>query len=304
MHDIWYSKLGFSRNPFSIKPAAFSFDLLGSNSLTVISGIDEGKVFFVEAPLGFGKTTLLKGIVSRYGGRRKVIYAHALPSEKLDVKGLLKRSSLANYLTGNLPVGMILVVDEAQNLLPESAAEISEFYSSGNIRAVVFFGTKYLDAAFAGNFGKVINGNLVRLVKPTPEQAISIVRSRVGNLSLLSDEQIRSAYRMAKGSPRRLLQICEDLCRASAEGRTYVQKAAKRPRKARKTAVKVESMPEIVGEISATPAAPVVKVVKRKRAAKSVEPRKRRKAPEQKKQPPEEAPQEGVYWGEFMGMQK
>ncbi len=217
MADVWFKKLGFGRNPFTIKPAAFSYELFGPNIDGVLSGIDSGKVLFVEAPLGHGKTTLLKGIINRFGGRKKVIYAHAVPSQSIEVKELLKRSSLANFLTGNLPSGMILVVDEAQNIMEDSSAEIMEFYKSGNIRAVIFFGTRYPANSFVGELKAMMNGNVVRFSRPTPEQSISIVRSRIGSLSLLSNEVILLAYRKAQGNPRRLLQICEDMCRSAIE---------------------------------------------------------------------------------------
>ncbi len=217
MADVWFRKVGFSRNPFNIKPAAFSYELFGISLDGVLSGIEEGKVLFVEAPLGYGKTTMLKGIIHRFGGRKKVIYANVLPYEKVDVKSLLKRSSIANYVTGNLPMGMILVVDEAQNMMPGNSAEVFEFYRSGNVRAVVFFGTRYNQDGFTDEIRAMMNGNVVRLSRPTPEQAISIVRSRIGNLPILSNEIILSAYQRANGSPRRLLQICEDLCRAAVE---------------------------------------------------------------------------------------
>lgn len=357
--DIWFRKLGFSRNPFSIKPAAFSYELYGLGIDGVLSGIDEGKALFVEAPLGYGKTTLLKSIINRYGGKKKVIYAHALPLEKLDVKGLLKRSSIANYLTGSIPAGVILVVDEAQNIQADSSAEIEEFYKSGNIRAVVFFGTKYPGSAVASGFGKVLNGNVIRLSRPTPEQAISIVRERVGSLPLISNEDILSAYRRAQGSPRRLLQICEDFCRGVVEGRKPVSvepaarpvKAVRKPKARSKKAVRVPAManisktesvpvrkPELVapvGDVSSTldssssieispPAAGIRKAVKPK--AKSAPGKKkkpgRKKAPKagvkyavtvapgapRKTKPlpdkSDESSKEGVYWGEFMGMQK
>ncbi|MBI2549803.1 hypothetical protein HYV83_01315 [Candidatus Woesearchaeota archaeon] len=217
MADVWFRKLGFSRNPFNIKPAAFSYELFGISLDGVLSGIEEGKVLFVEAPLGYGKTTMLKGIIHRFGGRKKVIYANALPSEKVDVKDLLKRSSLVNYITGSLPTGMILVVDEAQNLTSGNSAEVFEFYRSGNVRAVVFFGTRYSRTSFVEGLNSVMNGNVIHLSSPTPEQAISLVRGRIGNLPLLSDDTIRAAYRRAKGNPRRLLQICDDLCRYASE---------------------------------------------------------------------------------------
>lgn len=341
--DVWFRKYGFSRNPFSIKPAAFSYDLFGSSINAVISSIDEGKVIFVEAPLGYGKTTLLKSIIHRYGGRRKVVYAHALPSAKLDVKGLLKRSSFANIITGSLPTGMILVVDESQNIRNDSVSEITEFYGSGNIRSVVFFGTKYETGAFSGSLS--INGNVLRLPKLTPEQAISMVRGRIGNLPLLSNDDILSAYRQAQGSPRRILQICEDMCRASSNGVTTSElisqpseevsvkaSSKKGVKKKRKVAKKLQADAQIVpsaaqlSSVSSTPLAqpldtaeerPVIKLRLKRPEAKHVRKQARKKARKAYAVRPAgksksgisktvNAPDsdEGIYWGEFMGMQK
>jgi hypothetical protein len=217
MTDIWFREFGFDKNPFTIKPAAFDFELVGVNVKNVLSGINDGKILFVEAPLGHGKTTLLKNIVHKFGGKRKVIYIHSVPSEKVDVKDLLKRSSIANYITGSIPTGMILVVDEAQNLTQEDSAEIMEFYKNGNLKAVIFFGTNYSVQSFNKELTQVMNGNVVKLTKPTSEQAIGLVRNRIGNIPLLPNNIISSAYKSANGSPRRLLQICEDLCRKAVE---------------------------------------------------------------------------------------
>ncbi len=253
MDKLWFRKVGFGRNPFSIKPAALSYELFGASIDNVISGIEEGKLLFVEAPLGYGKTTLLKSIIHRFGGRKKVVYAHVLPSERLDVKGLLKRSSIAGFITGSLPSNMILVVDEAQYMLPESSAEIMEFYRSGSIRAAVFFGTTYPRNLFANELGAVLNGNIIRLSKPTPEQALSMVRSRIGSLPLISNDDILSAYKKVQGSPRRLLQVCEDICRAAVEGDGTLVAAA-------------EELPAVAAEVRP-----------RRTAKKAKAPRQRRK---------------------------
>jgi len=321
MGDVWFRKLGFSRNPFTIKPAAFSYELIGPNINEVISGIEEGKLQFVEAPLGFGKTTMLKGIVHWFGGRKKVVYVHAFPSEKLDVKGLLKRSSVANFITGSIPDGMILVVDEAQNLTRVSSAEIMELYKGGNIRAVVLFGANHFGNPFVNEMHAAMS--VIRLSRPTPEQAVSLVRNRIGNLSLISNENILSAYQQAQGSPRRLLQICEDICRTAVEGgeapyspgqeerESEVLKAAElrverlmKPARASrhiskssaKAAVKTKSVRsprKVKAAVQARPA----------KANRRVKCRNGRKN-SRKAAATDSVTSEGRYWGEFMGMQK
>ncbi|MBI2143388.1 hypothetical protein HYU20_03535 [Candidatus Woesearchaeota archaeon] len=333
MADVWFKKLGFGSNPFSIKPAAFSYELFGANIDGVLSGIEDGKVLFVEAPLGLGKTTLLKGIISRFGGRKRVIYAHAVPSQRIDVKELLKRSSLANFITGSLPSGMILVVDEAQNILRDSSAQILEFYRNSNIRAVVFFGTKYSGNGFVGELRAMMNGNLVRLSGPTPEQAVSIVRSRIGSLPLLSNEVILMAYRKAQGNPRRLLQICEDMCRAAVEeGKLSVSPSRILGVSPFAAAVVAETGMAAGAKLFARkkPRASIRKPLSIKKAGKSVvaaasakkssssgsgkkaaaKGRKKSGLPKPLAKQSETAnasdssSESGHYWGEFMGMQK
>ncbi len=332
--DVWFRKLGFSRNPFNIKPAAFSYELFGISLSGVLSGIEEGKVLFVEAPLGYGKTTMLKGIIHRFGGRKKVIYANALPSEKVDVKDLLKRSSVANYITGNLPQGMILVVDEAQNMMPGNSAEVFEFYRSGNVRAVVFFGTKYSRRGFVEGLNSVMNGNVIHLSSPTPEQAVSLVRGRIGNLSILSDDTIRAAYSRAKGNPRRLLQVCDDLCRYAFEfGELPAEQTPATPVvAAEKRSIRPKSVAAVAKQTTQLEQPKQLKERQkrnkprrqkikqknnRQRQAKGKSPSKSLKSLKTSKssapvatvkstvsisQQPEST--EGVYWGEYMGMQK
>ncbi|MBI3037003.1 hypothetical protein HYY73_04630 [Candidatus Woesearchaeota archaeon] len=319
MADVWFRKVGFSRNPFNIKPAAFSYELFGVSMEAVLSGVEEGKVMFVEAPLGYGKTTMLKGIIHRFGGRKKVIYANALPSEKVDVKDLLKRSSLANYITGSLPKSMILVVDEAQNITSDNSAEFMEFYKSGNVRALVFFGTRYSRTSFIEGLSSTLNGNVIRLSSPTPEQAIALVRGRIGNLPLLSDDTIRAAYSRANGNPRRLLQICDDLCRYAFEpGKLPVQEG-ELPATATETveaAVPAKRRGRAKAASAAARRKPKQQKNKRQRQAKGKSPPKLSKPSKASTptpaatvkstvsayQQPEST--EGVYWGEFMGMQK
>src|SRR3989338_3583834 len=74
MEKLWYNKLGFNNNPFSIKPAAFHNELFGLNIQDTINKIETGNVIFIEGDYGTGKTTLLKGIVNKFGGKKKIIY--------------------------------------------------------------------------------------------------------------------------------------------------------------------------------------------------------------------------------------
>ena len=225
---------------------------------------------------------------------------------------------------------MILVVDEVQNILRDSTAQILEFYRNNNIRAVVFFGTRYSGSGFVGELRAMMNGNLVRLSRPTPEQAISIVRSRIGSIPLLSNEVILMAYRKAQGNPRRLLQVCEDMCRAAVEeGKLSVS-----PSKilgvspfAAAGVAEEDSEAETKHVVRRKPKARILKPLSVKRAGKSIvapaaakkssgsssgkKPgTKKARLPKPLAKPSEivdasdSTSESGHYWGEFMGMQK
>ena len=217
MNETWYWKLGFSNNPFTIKPGAITNEIIAYNVQPIIERIKKGEPQFIEAPFGRGKTTILKGIIAKFGGKKKLVYANCIRQECLDVKNLLKNATIKGKIFGNIPREMILLVDEAQNLLKEDALEINEFIKKGNIKAVTFFGTEYTKGVLPAEVEASLNGNVIHLPYLTPEQAVELVRQRIGNLKLLPDYVIRELYARSDGNPRKLLQNCEDACRKGVE---------------------------------------------------------------------------------------
>jgi len=212
MNEPWYSKLGFSSNPFSAKPAALTNEIIGQNTGPILEKIDNGEMQFIEAPLGSGKTSMLKSIIARFGGKRKLIYASCILNESLDVQNILKNASLRGRIFGSLSREMMLMIDEAQNISKADAQEISKFIENGNVKSVTFFGISYDKKLFTDELNKSLNGNVIVLSYLTNEQAIELARNRVGNLKLLPDYVIREIYGRSNGNPRRFLQYCEDIC--------------------------------------------------------------------------------------------
>ncbi len=217
MANQWYSKLGFSTNPFSIKPAVLTNELIANNIEPFIEKIEMGAIQFVEAPFGRGKTSMLKAAIAAFGGRRKIAYSSCIAKEPLELEKLLRNATLTGKLFGMMPSEMILLVDEAQDISKEDAKQIMEYFSKGNIKSVAFFGTEYVQPAFPNEMKKSLNGNVMHLPAFTEEQAIEFIRKRVGNIRLLPDYVIREIHLRSGGNPRRLLQHCEDLCRKAAE---------------------------------------------------------------------------------------
>ena len=215
--DTWYWNLGFSSNPFSTKPATLTNEVVGVQLEPILEKIDNGEIQFIEAPLGSGKTTLLKSIIARFGGKKKLIYASCIKNECLDLRGLLKNATLKGKLLNKLSKGMILMVDEAQNISREEAQEITDYLEQGNLKAVAFFGTNYNKKLLTNKLNDSLNGNITVLSYLTPEEAVELVRKRIGYVNLIPDYVIREIYGRSNSNPRRLLQNCEDVCRKASE---------------------------------------------------------------------------------------
>jgi len=217
MNEPWYLSFGFSSNPFTIKPTALSNELIGIQVEPILEKIENNEIQFIEAPLGSGKTTILKSIIAKFKGQHKLIYASCIKDENLGVYALLKNATLKGKLFGRLSDDLILMVDEAQNISKDDAKEITHYIEQGNIKAVAFFGTSYNKKLLTENLNNSLNGNVTVLSYLNSEEAIDLVRKRIGNIKLIPDYVIREIYGRSNSNPRRLLQNCEDICRKAVD---------------------------------------------------------------------------------------
>ena len=218
MPELWYRKLGFYSNPFSIKPAAFHNEIIGHNTKVIYDSIKDGKAILLEGDYGIGKTTLLKQIINRFKGHRKLIYYNASIAEgKLNVPDLLEGSlTFADKITGKRATGIILLIDEAQFMPKDSYDELLSHYESGDIKSIVLVGFGFNETIIPPQFKKLLAGNRIKLGTLRPNQAVQLVRKRIGNLNVISDSMIKRIYAVSE-NPRLLLENCEDIIRYVAE---------------------------------------------------------------------------------------
>ncbi len=216
--ELWYEKLGFYHNPFSIKPAAFHSEIIGYDVEEVFSKIDAGSVVFVRGSMGVGKTTMLKHILGRFGGKGKVIYCTCNSSDKaLSFRKLLIGTSFFNRLASSPAKNMMLLVDEAQDIKKQETAQILRFFKKGNFKSVVFFGTDYRKEKFVPELHSLLRENMKALARLKNEHAVELVRKRIGDLDMISDETILKVYRLSTYNPRKLLENCEDVFKCAAD---------------------------------------------------------------------------------------
>lgn len=220
--EMWWRKLGFYTNPFTIKPAPFDNKVFGQDQILedLYYKIPTGTMSFIEGKLGTGKTTMLKNLIDKFRGRGKVIYfsCNRIDTE-LNIEELLKgRYGFWGKMFGMMPKEMIVLLDEAQQLSSVNTERIKYFFDQGNIKSVVFTGTDYTNTNLHESIKERIGQDgLFKIKELTDDQAVAFVRNRIGNTALVSDEVIKKIWHLSSRNPRRLLQRLDRVFRYAVE---------------------------------------------------------------------------------------
>lgn len=249
--ELWYRKKGFAENPFSIKPAIYSDGLYGhSNTISeVFRAIDSGKIAVVRGDYGNGKSTLLKHLLGRFGGKGKLAYFSCnRPERGLDVKRVLNgRYGFIGKMLDIKPKRMILLLDEAQFLTKQDFNTLMKYYDSGHIKSVVFVAKEQIADSMPERMQRITS--LFTFGSVGPDDAVSIVRKRVGKLPLLPDHILKEIFLRSGSNVRVFLKNCDMVCRyAVNKGLDAVSMDVVNMLPSSKAAVKETSKPVAVQE--------------------------------------------------------
>jgi len=283
MNSVWFRELGFHSNPFSIKPAAFHDQLVGFETIVdeVSYGVLNGKVVMIEGEYGNGKSSILKRILNDFGGKKKVIYYSCNRMDgRLDVKTLLnERYGFFGKFFDIKPKDMILLLDEAQELGGKDYERIYPYYQEGFIKSVVLVGKGIKKEQIVAGLKNSLSE--ISLGKLSEEQALQVVKKRIGELPLLPDFAIRKIYQKADGNVRVILKTCEEVCKSAVESgrkrvseeylKVYFSEKTEAPKVEiidRREEVKVEKKEEVKVVKKEEPKKEEVKVVKKEESKK------------------------------------
>lgn len=215
----WYHELGFYSNPFSIKPAAFHIDVFGYDKLIneINDKIREGNVLFIHGPYGTGKTTILKKVVNEFKGKRRVIYYNCNKAEgSINFnKLLIKSGNIFSILLGIKRKNRILLLDEAQDLNKKDLNNVKDYYDQSYFKSIIFV-SKREDVDLPKELEKLIGKNNYNLGVLNTDEAITLIRKRIGDLNFLSDDMILKIFKKNK-NPRAFLKNCEEVCKNAFE---------------------------------------------------------------------------------------
>lgn len=219
---IWYKKIGFNSNPFSIKPAAFQPEVVAYDLDYIFEKIESAEILFLEGNYGTGKTTILKNIISKFRQSNKIIYYSFNDGENFDLVSLLNgANSFVRKVTGLKHRNIILLLDEVHTMTKSHAKEILKYYQNGVIQSVVFVTHDYSEANLPEDLKLYLEGNVIKTVPLSQSEAIELVENRIGNIDLFSKKILKRIFEIADKNPRRFLEYCEDVAKYAVEMEDY-----------------------------------------------------------------------------------
>ena len=235
----WYHELGFFNNPFSVKPTVFHNEIIGHHQTMaeITKEIMNSGIILISGEYGTGKTTSLKRIIFKFrSGRlegKKVIYYNCNQSEKsIDFdKLLINAGGFFRKLFRIRKKNMIILLDEAQDMNKKDMEQVEKYYDTGFLKSVVFV-SKNKNLKFSEGLKEKNNINKFELSNMDNEEAIEMIRKRIGKLQFISDEIIVKIFNVNKNS-RAFLKNCEDVCKYTFDNgnriveEEYIKKALK-----------------------------------------------------------------------------
>ncbi len=212
----WYEKLGFENNPFSIRPS-LQYELIGYNNILreIFYRVKSGSMLYIEGAPGTGKTSIMKHIISKFRGNKKVIYFNCNKiDEKLDIDDLLEgRYGWFGKTFKIKPRDMILLLDEVNSISAKNSEKIKYYFDEGFFKSVVFAGISYDKSNFTPSLRNRIGNRVIKLEPLTEDDAVIIIRSRIKDNQIIGNDIIKALWEKSFRNPRILLENCEDLCK-------------------------------------------------------------------------------------------
>lgn len=209
----WYEELDFDENPFSTNPKKFANQLVGMETILedVFYRVAAGSMVFIEGKKGSGKSSILWNVIKKYRGKGKIIYFDCAQIEKeLNIERLLinKHGFIRGRILNKKPRGMILLLDNIEELSKRNSERVKYFFDQGYLLSVVFVGASYDKTKFSKSLKERIGSRVIRTMVLEFYQAVSLVRNRIGDLDIISDELIEDIF---KSSGKDLFKFLQNL---------------------------------------------------------------------------------------------
>ena len=201
---------------FEINPFKTNITIVGRDKETedTIYRIMSGSMLLIEGKEGYGKTILLKYAIDNFKGKGKVIYVDASKlDKKLDIVELLRKK----------PKGMILLMDNVQELSIRNNEKIKYYYDEDRIKSVVFTTSSYASVEFTDAIRDRIGKNVIKLKKLTQQEVSKIIKTRLGKREEMIPSEIIKELYINSENLNEILNKCAALCNHAKENKRPVE---------------------------------------------------------------------------------
>lgn len=211
----WYEELDFDENPFDTDPRRFHDKLVGLNEVLddIFYRISAGSMVFIEGKKGYGKTSLFWNVIKKYKGQGRIIYVDCERIDRdLNIENLLiNKQGIFGKLFKTKPRNMILLLDNISELSKKNSERVKYFFDQGYIHTVLFTGESFAKANFSASLLDRIGSRVIKLKELDKYQAIALIRNRVPETEIISDDIIETIFKLSGKTPLTLLENCEKL---------------------------------------------------------------------------------------------
>lgn len=186
----WYYKYGYSKNPFEKNTLKADDSLIDYDKelAKLLHWTDSGNIIMLKGQKTSGKTRLIKEIIKKYGGRKKVILLK--DNKEFNVLDVLsKNKSFLKKLFNKKPKDMILILDNYDYINPQNQKNLQYYFDQNNIKSVVITTTKNMPLipSLKDRLGTRIL-NLKPLSKP---KQLQIIKKRIANEKFFSTKLLK-----------------------------------------------------------------------------------------------------------------
>ena len=213
---MWYNEAGFAENPFDDSPDK---RLVGYEKILndVTYNINAGNIIFLEGKNGFGKTSILKRATQQFMGFGRVAYIECNKIKELNIENVLTgKYSWTERLFNKYPRGMIVLIDDVQELDKKNTERLKYFYDQDYIKAIVFAGENYNKLNFSESLKDRVK-NVIKLPLLNDYEAVDLINSRLDGKELIPADVAKEIFERVDKNPGEFLRICGELCKNAVE---------------------------------------------------------------------------------------